>query len=197
VFVIRLGVLDFLGTWVAGGLGLGGLSLGGLSLGGLSLGGLSLGGLSLRGLCGLDLSVGLGPSPPTVHIALCLLCFLVSFSSSRQSTSFVSNRVAGAEKFTASPVTASRSIESLRSVGNSCWDRSWINLWIFGDVVPEREAWVFVWAVELRASGTEQRHQVVYGGRRPSDSPGARGASRVMIAGARWPSRGKSPWLAL
>jgi hypothetical protein len=43
------------------------------------------------GLCGLDLSVGLGPSPPSVHIALCLLCFLVSFSSSRQSTSFVSN----------------------------------------------------------------------------------------------------------
>jgi hypothetical protein len=57
--------LDFLGTWVAGGLGLGGL-----------------------GLCGLDLSVGLGPSPPSVHIAL---CFLVPFSSSRQSTSFVSN----------------------------------------------------------------------------------------------------------
>jgi hypothetical protein len=64
-------VLDFLGTWVAGGLGLGGL-----------------------GLCGLDLSFGLGPSPPSVHIALCLLCFLVSFSSSRQSTSFVSNRKA-------------------------------------------------------------------------------------------------------
>jgi hypothetical protein len=67
-------MLDFLGTWVAGGLGLGGLGLCGL------------------GLCGLDLSVGsgLGPSPPSVHIALCLLCFLVSFSS-RQSTSFVSN----------------------------------------------------------------------------------------------------------
>jgi hypothetical protein len=61
-------LLDFLRMWVAGGLGTGGL-----------------------GLCGLDLSVGLGPSPPSVHIALCLLCFLVSFSS-RQSTSFVSNR---------------------------------------------------------------------------------------------------------
>jgi hypothetical protein len=96
-----------------------------------------------------------------------------------ESVCLSSGWVAGAEKFTASPVTASRSIESLRSVGNSCWDRSWINLLIFGDVVPERGAWVFVWAVGLRASGTEQRHQVVYGGRRPSDSPGARGASRV------------------
>jgi hypothetical protein len=53
-------VLDFLGMWVAGGLGLGGLGLGSLGL---------------RGLCGLDLSVGLGPSPPSVHIALCLLFF--------------------------------------------------------------------------------------------------------------------------
>jgi hypothetical protein len=53
-------------------------------VGGLGLGGLGLGGLDLRGL-------GLDPSPPSVHIALCLLCFLVSFSSSRQSTSFVSN----------------------------------------------------------------------------------------------------------
>jgi hypothetical protein len=69
-------LLDFLGMWVAGGLGIGGLGLGSIGL---------------RGLCGLDLSVGLGPSPPSVHIALCLLCFLVSFSS-RQSTSFVSNR---------------------------------------------------------------------------------------------------------
>jgi hypothetical protein len=64
-------LLDFLGTWVAGGLGLGGLGLG--------------------GLCDLDLIVGLGPSPPSVHIALYLLCFLVPFSSSRQSISFVSN----------------------------------------------------------------------------------------------------------
>jgi hypothetical protein len=62
-----------------GGLGLCGLDLGGL--GGLGLGGLGLGGLDLcgLGLCGLDLSVGLDPSPPSVHIALCLLCFLVSF----------------------------------------------------------------------------------------------------------------------
>jgi hypothetical protein len=52
----------------------GGLGLGGL--GGLGLGGLDLCGL---GLCGLDLCVGLDPSPPSVHIALCLLCFLVSF----------------------------------------------------------------------------------------------------------------------
>jgi hypothetical protein len=42
-------------------------------------GGLGLGGLGLRGLCGLDLSVGLGPSPPSVHITLCLLCLLVPF----------------------------------------------------------------------------------------------------------------------
>jgi hypothetical protein len=69
--LIGINLLDFLGTWVVGGLG--------------------LGGLGLRGLCGLDLSVGLGPSPPSVHIALCLLCFLVYFSSLRQSTSFVSN----------------------------------------------------------------------------------------------------------
>jgi hypothetical protein len=52
----------------------GGLGLGGLGLGGLS--GLGLGGLDL---CGLDLTVGLDPSPPSVHIAFCLLCFLVSF----------------------------------------------------------------------------------------------------------------------
>jgi hypothetical protein len=57
-----------------GGLGLGGLGLGGLS--GLGHGGLGLGGLDL---CGLDLTVGLDPSPPSVHISLCLLCFLVSF----------------------------------------------------------------------------------------------------------------------
>jgi anaerobic C4-dicarboxylate transporter len=57
-------------------------------MGGLGLCGLGLGGL---GLCGLDLSVGLDPSPPSVHIALCLLCFLVSSPSLRQSTSFVSN----------------------------------------------------------------------------------------------------------
>jgi hypothetical protein len=59
VFNSRPKLLDFLGTWVAGGLGFGGLGL----------------------------RVGLGPSPPSVHIALCFLCFLVSFSSSRQSTS--------------------------------------------------------------------------------------------------------------
>jgi hypothetical protein len=80
-----------------GGLGLGGLGLCGLGLCGLGLaglGGLGLGGLDLCGLdlCGLGLC-GLDPSPPSVHIALCLLCFLVSFSSSRQSTSFVSNRL--------------------------------------------------------------------------------------------------------
>jgi hypothetical protein len=45
----------------------------------------------------------------------------------------------------------------------------------------------FIWAVGLRASGTEQRHQVVYGGRRPSVSPGARGASRVIVREDRWP----------
>jgi hypothetical protein len=66
-----------------GGLGLGGLGLGGL--GGLGVGGLDLCGL---GLCGLGLSVGLDLSPPSEHIALCLLCFLVFFfPSSRQSTS--------------------------------------------------------------------------------------------------------------
>jgi hypothetical protein len=54
-------LLDFLGTWVAG-LGLCGL-----------------------GLCGLDLSVGLGPSPPSVHSALLALlsrffCFFTSIN---------------------------------------------------------------------------------------------------------------------
>jgi hypothetical protein len=58
----------------------GGLGLGGLGLGGLGLCGLDLGGLGGLGLGGLDLcGLGLDPSPPSVHIALCLLCFLVSF----------------------------------------------------------------------------------------------------------------------
>jgi hypothetical protein len=73
-------LLDFLGTWVAGGLG----------------------------LC-----VGLGPSPPSVHIALCLLCFLVSFSSSRQSTSFVSNTCA-TQRSSHSPCIGGRSFNSAR-----------------------------------------------------------------------------------
>jgi hypothetical protein len=49
-----------------------------------------------------------------------------------------------------------------------------------------------VWAVGLQASGTEQRYQVVYGGRRPSDSPGARGASRVIASEDRWSSVAES-----
>jgi hypothetical protein len=84
---VGIGVVGFSGH--VGGLGLGGLGLGGL--GGLGLGGLDLCGLGLcglglcglglcgLGLCGLGLSVGLDPSPPSVHIALCLLCFLVFF----------------------------------------------------------------------------------------------------------------------
>jgi hypothetical protein len=61
---------------------------------GLGLVGLGLGGCGLGGLGGLGLS-GLDPqrrSPPSVHIALCLLCFLV-FSSSRQSTSFLFSNI--------------------------------------------------------------------------------------------------------
>jgi hypothetical protein len=60
-------LLDFPGTWVAGGLGLGGLGL----------------------------SVGLGPSPPSVHIALFLLCFLVSFLHVNQHLLFPTHSFAG------------------------------------------------------------------------------------------------------
>jgi hypothetical protein len=84
--LIGINLLDFLGTWVVGGLGLGGLSPGGLGL---------------RGLCGLDLSVGLGPSPPSVHIALCLLCFLVFFFffTSINIFCFQHNRSAGSQSY--------------------------------------------------------------------------------------------------
>jgi hypothetical protein len=82
-----------------GGLGLGGLGLGGL--GGLGPGGLDLCGLGLSGLglSGLGFSVGLDPSPPSVHIALCLLCFLVFFfPSSRQSTSLFQQGVVDGQR---------------------------------------------------------------------------------------------------
>jgi hypothetical protein len=105
---VGIGVVGFSGH--VGGLGHGGLGHGGLGLGGLGLCGLGLCGLGLcglglcglglcglglcglglcgLGLCGLGLSVGLDRSPPSVHIALCLLCFLVFFfPSSRQPTS--------------------------------------------------------------------------------------------------------------
>jgi hypothetical protein len=55
----------------------------------------------------------------------------------------------------------------------------------------------YKWAVGLRASGTELRHQVVYGGRRPSDSPGARGASRVIVSEDRWSSVAESAKIPL